>query len=114
MKASLQSLSLVRALLFASAATATQINGIDVRDMMEEMEHILVDNRGTNSDGFVAAVTPCLNYVGFASNASIRGEQSAAQWVRAAYHDFVTADLAAGTGYDYLILRNVTAIADWV
>ncbi|RDW79676.1 hypothetical protein BP6252_04314 [Coleophoma cylindrospora] len=73
-------------------------NGIDARDIMEEMEHIMVDNGGTNSDGFVAAITPCSNYVGFASNATIRGEQTSAQWVRIVFHDFVTANLAAGTG----------------
>ncbi|RDW92072.1 hypothetical protein BP5796_01466 [Coleophoma crateriformis] len=73
-------------------------NGIDERDIMEEMEHIMVDNGGTNSDGFVAAITPCSNYVGFASNATIRGEQTSAQWVRIVFHDFVTANLAAGTG----------------
>lgn len=78
-------------------ATA-QTNGIDLRDRMEEMEHILVDNTGTNSDGFVNAVTPCSNYVGFASNTTIRGEQSSAQWVRIAFHDFVTGNVSTGLG----------------
>jgi hypothetical protein len=73
-------------------------NGIDPRDIYEEMEHVLVDNGGTNSDGFVNAVTPCSNYVGFASGGSKRGEQSSAQWVRLAFHDAITADIAAGTG----------------
>jgi len=84
------------ALLVATANA--QANGIDLRDKMEEMEHILVDNRGSDSDGFVNAVTPCLNYVGFASDATDRGEQSSAQWVRFAFHDFVTAGFATGTG----------------
>ncbi len=83
--------------LFLKVATA-QRNGIDIRDRMEEMEHILVDNAGTNSDGFVDAVTPCSNYVGFASNATIRGEQSSAQWVRIAFHDFVTGNMSTGLG----------------
>ncbi|TEY67392.1 hypothetical protein BOTCAL_0127g00060 [Botryotinia calthae] len=39
-----------------------QVTGIDMRDMMEEMEHIWVDNDGTNSNGFVKGVSPCLNY----------------------------------------------------
>lgn len=73
-------------------------NGIELRDKIEEMEQIMVDNLGTNSDGFFNTVTPCSNYVGFQSNATIRGEQSSAQWVRFAFHDFVTANLTEGTG----------------
>jgi hypothetical protein len=58
-----------------------------------------VDNFGTNANGFIAAVSPCTNYIGFAPNPPDRGEQTSAQWVRFAFHDFVTADLVAGTGY---------------
>lgn len=72
--------------------------GISAREAWEEMEHLLVDNGGTNSDAFVDAVTPCSNYVGFQSNGDNRGEQSSAQWVRIVFHDFVTADVSAGTG----------------
>jgi hypothetical protein len=45
-----------------------QINGIDMRDIIEETEHILVDNDGPNSDGFVNVVTPCSNYSMWAFN----------------------------------------------
>jgi hypothetical protein len=79
-------------LLLAAQAQITQ------RDSMEEMEHLLVDNFGTNSNGFIAAVSPCTNYIGFASDPADRGEQTSAQWVRFGFHDFVTADVAAGTG----------------
>jgi hypothetical protein len=75
-----------------------QINGIDIRDMYEEIEHILVDNDGTNNDAFINAVTPCSNYVGFQPGGSSQGEQSSAQWVRIVFHDMVTADLSAGIG----------------
>lgn len=91
-------ISLMQGLALASAYS----NGIDPRDVYEEMEHIMVDNGGTNSDGFVDAVTPCSNYVGFASNATDRGEQSSAEWTRIVFHDFVTANVSAGTGYDDL------------
>lgn len=94
-------LSLLQGLAVASAYS----NGIDPRDVYEEMEHIMVDNFGTNNDGFVDAVTPCSNYVGFATNITIRGEQTSAQWTRIVFHDFVTANISAGTGYDELI-RN--------
>jgi hypothetical protein len=82
--------------LFASSAAAI-LDGIDPRDVYEEMEHVLVDNAGTNSDGFIGAVTPCSNY--FQDKTGIEGEQSSAQWVRMVFHDFVTADINAGTGY---------------
>ena len=88
---------LVPLLIFSIGAVA-QLNGIDQRDKIEEMEHIWVDNGGTNSDGFVNAVTPCSNYIGFASSGANRGEQSSAQWVRFVFHDSVTANLSAGTG----------------
>jgi len=79
-----------------STGSFSQLNGIDMRDRMEEMEHIWVDNNGANADGFVGAVSPCSNYVG--PNGQNRGEQSSAQWVRFVFHDSVTANLAAGTG----------------
>ncbi|KAM0146237.1 hypothetical protein ACHAPG_011247 [Botrytis cinerea] len=59
------------------------------------MEHIWVDNDGTNSNGFVKGVSPCLNYALGSSN---QGEQTSAQWVRFAFHDFVTANTTTGTG----------------
>ncbi|TVY62831.1 WSC domain-containing protein [Lachnellula suecica] len=85
-------------LLMFGAVACAQFNGIDIRDKIEEIEHLWVDNRGTNSDGFVGGVTPCANYIGFASNGRNRGEQTSAQWVRMVFHDSVTANLAAGTG----------------
>ncbi|ETS73537.1 hypothetical protein PFICI_14483 [Pestalotiopsis fici W106-1] len=90
---------------FASTLALTQLfvglgsailDGIDARDVYEEMEHLLVDNSGTNFDGFINAVSPCSNY--FQDRTGIEGEQSSAQWVRLVFHDFVTADVSAGTG----------------
>jgi hypothetical protein len=95
--------SLILIQLFAGWASAI-LDGIDARDVYEEMEHILVDNSGTNSDGFIGAVTPCSNY--FQDRTGIEGEQSSAQWVRLVFHDFVTADVAAGTGYDMITLMT--------
>jgi hypothetical protein len=59
------------------------------------LEHILVDTHGAHSSPFALAITPCSNYV---SGAQTLGRETAAQWVRVAFHDFVTADLEAGTG----------------
>ncbi|CZR56980.1 related to beta-1,3 exoglucanase precursor [Phialocephala subalpina] len=84
--------------LALACMTNADFPGIDREDMIEEMEHFLVDNTGTNSVPIVAAVSPCSNYAGFASDPTNRGEQTSAQWVRFAFHDFVTGNVAAGTG----------------
>lgn len=59
------------------------------------LEHILVDTHGAHSSGFADAITPCSNYV---SGAQTLGRETAAQWVRVSFHDFVTAHVADGTG----------------
>jgi hypothetical protein len=51
----------------------------------EELEHILVDNAGTNDAGFAAAVTPCTRYV--SSPLTTTGRETAAQWQRVFFHD---------------------------
>ncbi|TGO32480.1 hypothetical protein BHYA_0313g00020 [Botrytis hyacinthi] len=63
--------------------------------MMEEMEHIWVDNDETNLNAFVKSVCTRLNYVLGSSN---RGEQTFTQRIRFAFHDFSTPDTATGTG----------------
>ena len=85
-------------LLAISRASLVLAQGVQLRDQTEEIEHLLVDNFGFNSNAFISAVSPCLNYFGFASDPKNRGEQTSAQWVRFAFHDFVTANLGAGTG----------------
>lgn len=63
------------------------------------LEHILVDNWGAYASNFSTAITPCTNYVtevgGPAANS---GRTTAAQWIRVAFHDFVTGNVTAGTG----------------
>lgn len=86
-------------LLGASLALA-QLNGIALRDMMEEMEHLLVDNGGMNSNGFVVGMAPCSSDSPGSANMS---RQSSPEVVRLVFHDFITANLVAGTGYVYLI-----------
>ncbi|KAJ7290599.1 heme peroxidase [Mycena rebaudengoi] len=62
---------------------------------MDELEHLLVDTDGFNDAGLQKAITPCTNYV---SGSQLLGRETAAQWVRVAFHDFSTADVKAGTG----------------
>jgi hypothetical protein len=74
---------------------------IDQRFPKKELltrDFVVVDNGGHNGDAFVNVLNPCSNYLGFSSGGSKRGEQSSAQWVRIVFHDFVTADVDAGTG----------------
>ncbi|KAK2596582.1 hypothetical protein N8I77_013463 [Diaporthe amygdali] len=63
------------------------------------LEHILVDNWGAYASNFSAAITPCDNYVTEVGEPAVKsGRTTAAQWMRVAFHDFVTADVEAGTG----------------
>jgi hypothetical protein len=63
------------------------------------LEHVLVDNWDAYASNFSSAITPCTNYVtqtGIASRNS--GRTTAAQWMRVLFHDFITANVSAGTG----------------
>ncbi|KAK7699457.1 hypothetical protein SLS64_011595 [Diaporthe eres] len=63
------------------------------------LEHILVDNWGAHASNFSSAITPCNNYVTEVGEPAVNsGRTTAAQWMRVAFHDFVTADTGAGTG----------------
>ncbi|KAG8162501.1 hypothetical protein KVR01_008266 [Diaporthe batatas] len=57
------------------------------------LEHILVDNWGAYASNFSSAITPCSNYVTQVGEPALNsGRTTAAQWMRVAFHDFVTAD----------------------
>ncbi|KAI0136163.1 heme peroxidase [Xylariales sp. AK1849] len=63
------------------------------------LEHILVDNWGAYASNFSSAITPCTNYVTMVGEPSVRsGRTTAAQWIRVAFHDFITGDISTGTG----------------
>jgi hypothetical protein len=63
------------------------------------LEHILVDNWGAYASNFSSAITPCTNYVTEIGEPSLNsGRTSAAQWLRVAFHDFITADVTAQSG----------------
>jgi hypothetical protein len=76
------------------------------------LEHILVDTHGAHASGFASAITPCTNVrkssfkhsllqlmsLKYVSGAQTLGRETAAQWIRVAFHDFVTAHVAEGTG----------------
>ncbi|KAI1426306.1 heme peroxidase [Xylaria sp. FL1777] len=66
---------------------------------VSQLEHILVDNWDAYASNFSSAITPCTRYVteiGEAADTS--GRTTSAQWLRVLFHDFATADVAAGTG----------------
>ncbi|ETS83125.1 hypothetical protein PFICI_05001 [Pestalotiopsis fici W106-1] len=63
------------------------------------LEHILVDNWGAYASNFSTAITPCTNYVTEVGEPAVNsGRTTAAQWIRVAFHDFVTRNVTAGTG----------------
>jgi hypothetical protein len=63
--------------------------------LIARLESFIVDTDGAFRTGFKDAITPCSHYV---SGAQTLGRQTSAQWIRVAYHDFVTAIAANGTG----------------
>jgi hypothetical protein len=64
-----------------SSATYTWPNYV-----MDELEHLLVDNGGFNDGGVKSAVTPCSNYV---SGSQLAGRETAAQWIRVAFRAYL-------------------------
>jgi hypothetical protein len=63
------------------------------------IEHILVDNWNAYASNFSSAITPCTRYVTQTGTAALNsGRTTAAQWMRVLFHDFITANITAGTG----------------
>ena len=62
---------------------------------ISQLEHLLVDTDGAYRSGFKDAITPCNNYL---QGPQTLGRETAAQWLRVAFHDFVTAHVDEGTG----------------
>jgi hypothetical protein len=70
--------------------------GITLQDKIDAMDDLMLQELA-----FDLAVSPCDIFTG-RSNISLlpgTGEQTSAEWVRIVFHDFVTADVDAGTGY---------------
>jgi hypothetical protein len=82
-------------LLLLTVTALTQAAFFYPDAVSSEIEHILVDTHGAYASGFADAITPCSNYV---SGAQTLGRETAAQWLRVAFHDFVTARVNEGTG----------------
>jgi hypothetical protein len=71
---------------------ALDANGVSIDEKVLAIERLLM------SPGSIDfPVTPCDFNLNSAPN-SVSGDQTAAQWVRTVFHDFVTADVSAGTG----------------
>jgi len=71
---------------------ALDANGVSLDEKVLALERLLL-TPGTID----FPVTPCDFNLNSAPN-SISGDQTAAQWVRTVFHDFITADKNAGTG----------------
>lgn len=71
--------------------------GITMQDKIDAMDELLL-----TENAFTDVISPCDIFTG-RSNISLlpgTGEQTSAEWVRMIFHDFITADVEAGTGYD--------------
>lgn len=84
--------------LAASSLVQADFNGVTTQERMEELEHIMVDNGGFNSDGAFGAITPCSVYSFPGGSSQDQGEQTTAEWIRVIFHDFVTGDVSSGVG----------------
>lgn len=78
---------------------ALDSNGVSLADKVLQMERMILTPQELLFD-----VTPC-SLLAFANPAS--GEQTSAEWVRILFHDFITANVTAGTGSVQLPLRGV-------
>ncbi|KAL6154728.1 hypothetical protein ACJQWK_01026 [Exserohilum turcicum] len=88
-------------LLFPLALIAFHVNAALYHPTPQQslLEHILVDNWGAYASNFSSAITPCDRYVTQTGTAALTsGRTTAAQWMRVLFHDFITADVAKGTG----------------
>jgi hypothetical protein len=71
-------------------------NGITLDEKVLAVERLLLSG-GT----IIFPVTPCyfiLNGPPQPSSTTMMGDQTSAQWVRTVFHDFITANVTAGTG----------------
>jgi hypothetical protein len=73
--------------------------GITLAERVDAMEFVLVEQ----ALPFTQPINPCSTFIDEidSSPGSIplnTGEQSSAEWVRLIFHDFITADIATGTG----------------
>ncbi|KAF2728138.1 heme peroxidase [Polyplosphaeria fusca] len=86
--------------LLASTLTRTTTAAFYYPDPQSHLlEHILVDNWGAYASNFSSAITPCTNYVSQRGSTGLNsGRTTAAQWMRVLFHDFITANVSAGTG----------------
>jgi hypothetical protein len=91
-------------LLLILVLGASMLRGVDASFYYPDiqtylLEHILVDNWGAYASNFSSAITPCTNYVTETGEPALKsGRTTAAQWIRVLFHDFVTANVSAGTG----------------
>ena len=59
--------------------------------IVDELEHLLVDNGGKNDAAFYVGITPCSAYFDpahFRFGANTYGRQTAAEWIRVAFRKF--------------------------
>ncbi|MCJ1274178.1 hypothetical protein MMC21_001973 [Puttea exsequens] len=90
--------SLITSLCLFGLRTATaQYTADSTAATIRELEHLYLDSA---TSGFLSAITPCTNYAnpqGSGANNNL-GRQTAAEWIRTAFHDFVTGNIYTSSG----------------
>ena len=77
--------ALITTFLCFTDARVIRRNGYPSQDVIDALEHLMVDTGGVNDGGFTRAITPCSNYV---SGSQLLGRETAAQWIRVAFRAY--------------------------
>jgi hypothetical protein len=68
-------------------------NGVSLTEKWEHMERLMLEEGNLKT-----AISSCDTFLGD-SKGPKTGHQTTAEWLRLVFHDAVTADVAAGTGF---------------
>ena len=84
----------------ASLVVHAAHRGITIAERVDAMEYTLVEEALL----FTGPINPCSTFINEIDSTPATaplntGHQTSAEWVRLIFHDFITADIAAGTGY---------------
>lgn len=96
--------TVIATLIPGLSAQALDANGVSLDEKVLAIERLML------TPGTVDFQTsPCNSLLNGPSNSSselFAGEQTSAHWIRTAFHDFITANVAAGTGCVFFFLTS--------
>lgn len=104
-------MSIVVLLWVVSIGTSQQIP--DSQSLViDELEHLLVDNRGKNDGAFFSGITPCSTYFDGSTGRfdNTLGRQTSSQWIRTAFRKLFLSAFSFWSSLSYISLFLPT---DW-